>query len=136
MLQAAHSRAEGLQRDNLSLKSQLSMLTEQTQAAAGDAESAGRTPEAASGGSLASSRWCVSGSSGPSAGASGAAYSAGGELPYTDALGGDGDPVFNIDAARARALRSGGSVDGRSQKSDHLTAVSYTHLTLPTTPYV
>lgn len=112
LVQAAHNRAEGLQRDNLSLKSQLSVLTEQTQASGTDAESSGRTPEATPGGSLASSRWCMSGSSG---------QSAGGEALYSGALGGAGDSVLKTDAAKMKALRSGDSVDARSQKSDHLT---------------
>lgn len=112
MLQAAHTRAEGLQRDNLSLRSQLNMLTEQMQAAAGDGDNAGRTPEAAPDRSFASSRWVMSGSSG---------QSAGGEAPFSGAIGGTADSGSKSDMEKMKALRSGESVDASSQKSDNLT---------------
>lgn len=107
MVQAAHTRAEGLQRDNLSLRSQLNLLTDQLKAESGDADTTGRTPEVTPGGSV-SSRFCMSGSSG---------QSAGGEAPFNGAVGADGAK----DMAKMKALRSGESMDARSQKSDHLT---------------
>lgn len=108
-MQAAHTRAEGLQRDNLSLKSQLNMLTEQLQASNGGTDNGSRTPEVTPG-SVAGSSWCMSGSSGQSSGA---------DPPSNFSSGAQAGAATEV--TKMKALRSGESMDARSQKSDHLT---------------
>lgn len=125
VLQAANGRADGLQRENQSLRGQISMLTEQLNAAplAGEGTEAtldgdGRratspvaTPAYLSG----VTRLCLSGSSGRSTG------TPAGEFSGMLGGGGRGGLAPEDGAGLGPSLRRSDSMDGRSNKSDNLT---------------
>jgi hypothetical protein len=120
-MQASSIRAEALQRENQTLRSQISMLTEQLQAApasgegveaALDGKARRATSPAGTPGLIASSRLYLSGSSGQSTG----------DVEFSGHLGGRGMiDERAVDGPVMPALRTSDSMDGRSAKSDNLT---------------